>query len=369
MIKYSEALSETLKKDKTSLKMYGVDIQTKCIPDEPRKGYMDPRQLELNKQEANLFANDAKNQQKQDGIEEIRKKMGFPNLNMNTVEIHTKYEEHNFDGNVVKIWIYYPRKPEGKIIRPGFIFIHGGAWIGGTPFTVENPCRLLAERADCVVFNLDYSLAPEKPYPNGLNDCFNTLKYIYANAERFGVDKNKIGIGGDSAGGNISAVCALKDKELGTGMLKYQALIYPVVTVITSDTGDYKWRIEDYDICDEQKAIIDASLSLGRPRRGSVLDEMAIPYLQHGEDPSNPYISPLLAHTHNGLCKALIAVAEYDGLRIQGEIYGEKLKEAGVVTRVIRYKGVNHAFFDKLGVFPQAEDLVQEIANDLRSLN
>jgi acetyl esterase len=375
MRSYPESLAEILRNDKTFINMYGVKIHTKPIPDDPRPGVMDPREYQMALARADAFTkmaleNKEGSPQAPQGnpIEAMRRMMGFPNYNMNTIEIYTKYEEHNFDGNIVKLWIYYPRRPEGKTGRPGFIYIHGGGWVGGTPFAVENPCRLLVERADCVVINVDYSLAPEKPFPNAFNDCFNTLKYIYENAEKYGIDKNKIGMGGDSAGGNLTAAVAVKDRDLGTNMLKYQVLLYPAVTFVDHGIEGYEWKLSDYEMDPSQRELIEPNLRLGRPREES--DDstgMAGLYLQNNEDPKDTRISPIFADK-KGLCKALIAVAEFDGLRIQGEVYGKMLTEAGVDTRIIRYKGVGHAFLDKLGVLPQAEDVIQEIADDLISL-
>lgn len=367
MIRYDQKLSAEMQADHTSiLNGSGVSVQVKKIPDEPRAGHYDPREYTLCKAQADFFAKSASGPKKEFTIDDVRKAMGFPNLNMNTVEIYTKYEEHIFEGNTVGIWIYYPRKPEGKTGRPGFIYIHGGGWVGGTPYTVENPCRLLAERADCVVFNIDYSLAPEKPYPNAFNDCYGALRYIYGHAEQYGVDRSKLGMGGDSAGGNLTAAIALKDRDTGSNMLKYQALIYPAVTLADDDVPGYHWDINEFEMCEEQRALIEPGLQLGRPKEdGKTPDNM---YLQHGEDPHDPYISPMFAKSHRGLCKALIAVAEFDGLRLQGEYYGKMLRDAGVEARIIRYKGVGHAFLDKLGFLPQAEDLVQEMANDIVKL-
>ncbi len=369
MLQYDPSLALAMKNDHTTVDMYGIPVLTKGIPDEPRPGHMDPRELECVRKQADFFAKAAQSFSAPPSLETIRDSMGFPNLNLNTVEIYMRYEEHTFGGNTVKLWIYYPRRPAGKTGRPGFLYLHGGGWIGGTPFAVENPCRLLAERADCVVFNVDYSLAPERPYPNGFNDCWNTLVHVYEHAEDYGVDREKLGMGGDSAGGNLTAACALKDRDLGRGILKYQALLYPAVTFVTKGVPGYRWSIEDYEICEEQRALIEPGMGLGRPAKdGEDEGGMNRFYLQHGEDPADPFLSPLLAPSHRNLCRTLIAVAEFDGLRIQGEIYGKKLLEAGVDARVIRYKGVGHAFLDKLGVLPQAEDVVQEMANDLLRL-
>lgn len=133
--------------------------------------------------------------------------------------------------------------------------------------------------------------------------------------------------------------------------------------------AEYEWKLEDYEISLEQRPFIEPSILAAKPSDSEkpLLDIVGM-YLQHDEDPDDPTISPMLAKSHEGLCKALVAVAEFDGVRIQGEIYGKLLREAGVDTRIIRYKGVEHAFFNKLGYLPQAEDLIQEIASDLNKL-
>ncbi len=371
MIRYNQSLSMQMQKDTVKLTQYGTEIQLKRIPDEPRPGYFDPRESELLKHRATPFSDMSSGAAGHCTIEEIRSLMGFPNLNMNTAEIHTRFEEHDFGGNRVGIWIHWPRKPEEKKNRAGFIYLHGGGWVAGSPYFMENPCRLLAERADCVVFNIDYSLAPEKPYPNGLNDCYRALGYIYANAGKFGVDKTRIGIGGDSAGGNLAAACTVMDRDEGTRMLAYQALIYPAVTLSDTKIPEYAWRLEDYEMSEEQRSRIEPCLSLGRPagEGKTSLRGVESMYLRNNENPDEPTISPMHAQSHRGLCKTLIAVAEFDGLRIQGEVYGKLLRRAGVDTRILRYKGVCHGFLERLGFIPQAEDLVEEIAKDLLALS
>jgi acetyl esterase/lipase len=102
---------------------------------------------------------------------------------------------------------------------------------------------------------------------------------------------------------------------------------------------------------------------------GVVLHGIVVGILfRNPEDVDSPYVSPMLTVSYAGLPRTLIATADFDGLRIEGEVYGSKLAKAGVNTRIIRYMGVNHGFFDHLGIIPQAEDLVLEIAKDLKSL-
>jgi acetyl esterase/lipase len=89
-------------------------------------------------------------------------------------------------------------------------------------------------------------------------------------------------------------------------------------------------------------------------------------YIRDAAAAANPYASPILAQSHSGLPRTFVAAGEFDGLRLESELYGVKLRRAGVETRIIRYLGVGHAFMDQLGYIPQAEDLILEIAADLR---
>lgn len=369
MTQYPRELAHALRYSNLHTEMYGTDIQLKPIPDEPRPGYLDPRRFQM------TVESEKKRQQEpppaNPTLEDMRAEMGFPGWNMNTVAIWSAYEEHVWNGNPVKIWIYYPRKPEGKTGRPGLVYLHGGGWIGGSPFDLEGACRLIAERADCVVFNIDYSLAPEKPWPNGFNDCWEALCHIYKTAGKYGVDTAKLAIAGDSAGGNLAAACCLKDRDEGTHMLRYAALMYPVVTFVGTGIEGYRWSLDDYEICEEQRHLIDPGISIARPSGDdpeNIMDDMDKLYLPAGTDPRTPYISPIFAGDFHGLCKTLIVTAEFDGLRIQDELYAKMLRAHGVDTRVLRYKGMFHGFLEELGLVPQAEDLCQEIADGLRSL-
>lgn len=359
---YDKSLYEALRRAKNIVSVNGTQVNIKPIPDDARPGVPGPRELEV------LLEGAKQPHINNPSVTDIRNSMGFPNRNLNTVELYTKYEELMFGGNTVGLWRYYPRKPEGKKNRPAFLYIHGGGWMGGTPYTVENPCRLLAERADAVVFNIDYSLAPEKPFPNGFDDCWAALVHIYTNAEAYGIDPERIGIGGDSAGGNLSAALSTKDRDMGTHIIKYQALIYPMVTFRTYTTPGYQFKLEDFDMADEYRDVLLPGI-IGLSHTDIPADGPMHPdYLPNQSDMDSPYASPMLSSSFAGLPKTLVATAEFCGLRTQGEQYAALLQKAGVDVRAIRYKGATHAFLDKLGVFPQAEDLVQEMAEDILAL-
>ncbi|KAB7667735.1 alpha/beta hydrolase [Bacillus sp. B1-b2] len=370
MIRYDKSLIEILQKDTKIIENDGLSIILKPSPGEERVGYLDPIEMSIMEEH---WAGQKQREQPTSppSIEEIvsmiRESMGFPNLNLNTVEIHTKYEEiTSGSGNKVGLWRYYPRKSYNKN-RPAFLFFHGGGWLGGSVYTVENFCKLIAELADAVVFNVDYSLAPEKPYPNGINDSYSAVKHVYDNANDYGVNPNKISVGGDSAGGNLAAALSLKARDEGLSMIAMQVLLYPAVLMGDVSVDGYEWREDDFEVSEEHADIIkNRCLSLGRPSK--VEEDVILSSYITSTDLKDPYVNPALALSHEGLPKAIIVAAEFDGLRIQNEAYAKQLQAAGVDTTCYRYKGMTHAFIDKLGYLPQAEDLCMVIANELRDL-
>ncbi|MCQ4086725.1 alpha/beta hydrolase [Saccharibacillus sp. JS10] len=372
MRKYSSQDLEILKNQTSVQSVDGVDVVIKPSPGEERPGYIDPAELEIMKQHwvGDLGSRNEKNAEKppiEAMLPIIRESMGFPNYNLNTVEIHTRYEELTDSGNTVGLWRHYPRKSP-KENRPALVFFHGGGWIGGSVYTVENICRLIAELADAVVFNVDYSLAPEKPYPHGFNDNYNAVKHIYDHAEAYGIDRDRIAIGGDSAGGNYAAAVCLKAKEEGTPKIALQVLIYPCVAMADASVEGYEWKQESFDIAPEHADILlGGLLSLGKPSKRNE-DPMMNLYLPEDADVTDPYISPMLAKSHKDLPPALLIGAEFDGVRIQTEFYAKQLAEAGVQVRCLRYKGMTHAFMDKLGHVAQAEDLCIEVADAIKAL-
>lgn len=360
MKKYEKILVEKLQLSDKTIENNGVEILLKDSPLEKRSGYLDPIEKEFID---NSWMNSMENSEMpplEMLIPIMRNGMGFPNLNLNTQEMITKHEDINLEGNQVELWHYFKRRTENKK-RSCLIYYHGGGWIGGTPYVTENPCKLIAELADAVVFNIGYSLAPEKPFPNGLNDCFNALKHIYENADYYEIDKNRITVAGDSAGGNYAAAVALKARDEKLPIIYQQILIYPAVAMADAMAEGYVWDQSLYDISQEEAGDIIPGLGIGKPAKYGE-DPIVLSYLENPEDINNPYISPMMAESHANLPKALIAVAEFDGLRLQGEFYASQLKKAGIETKVLRYKGVTHAFLDKLGYLPQSEDLCIEIA-------
>lgn len=371
MRKYDAIAIEKLQNGTSIIENNGIPVILKPSPGEERPGYLDPMELSLMGDHWAGRSNGGEPAElppMEILIPIMRENMGFPNINLNTVEIHTKYEEITDSGNKVGLWRYYPRKSEKNRKRPALVFFHGGGWIGGRVYTVENFCKLIAELADAVVFNVDYSLAPEKPFPNGLNDNYYAVKHVYDHAEEYGIDSEKICVGGDSAGGNYAAAVSLKAKDAGTPKIAMQILIYPAVTMADAKIEGYEWSEDFFEVSEEHKDIIqNGLLSLGKPKQFGE-DLFLRAYISNESDIYNPYVSPMFAESHARLPKALLIGAEFDGLRVHTEFYAKQLIEAGVETTCIRYKGMTHAFIDKLGHLPQSEDLCIEIANAIRNL-
>lgn len=363
MREYDKKLVEILNKKGYRIIINGVPVEEKRVPDDDVPNRLDPRAYKREIEMQEKMADEVPPQKKEtkDMIsamppyKEIRKRMGGFNYNLNTIEIYTKYIEVPTSVGKVPVWIHYPRFMEGK--RPAFIHVHGGAFFGGSPFVLENHCRLISELADCVTFDIDYGLAPEHPYPIPCTQVYEVLCYIHDHADEFSVDAEKIMMAGDSAGGNLTAVCAQMDRDKGTNYIKAQVLIYAKLTFTNHLLPGYCRDESVFEITDEQKDLLPSLIHIGSDESNA--EDEAV-YVQGKYDITTPYISPAFGKKE-GLPQTLFIQAEYDGLRLEGEFYAKQLMEANVPVRMIRYCGVNHGFFDLLGILPQVEAAVNEI--------
>lgn len=335
-----------------------LNIIIKRIPDLDSIGDLDPRVKELwVHQEQNKPPIDI--DLSQIPIETIRSFMGFDNMDITVGEIETTYKSIEGRNGEIPIRIYSPRKDQPM---PAVVFFHGGAFFGGSLKAVENFCKCIAERAGAVVVSVDYRLAPENKFPKGFHDCFDSVKWVYENANALNVNPEQIAVSGDSAGGNLSAACALMDRDLGTHMIKLQALIYPTVILSRESNEYFTWDLNEYTIQNNHELIEGIITGLLE------LPDVSKLYVEKSEELKNPYISPLLAQDLSNLPETLVITAEYDYLRLEGEAYARRLSQAGVKVKTIRYNGIDHAFIDKIGILPQAEDCAEEIASSIKQL-
>lgn len=338
-----------------------VTVKIKPIPDENRLGALDPRVFNyVNcRLKTTIKATEEKSQIENINVEGLRCQMGSVNedLTENKVEISNKLikvNDHYINANVYGS--YHKSKKKTAIV-----FLHGGGFLGGSSKILDNQCKLLSEKSDSIVISLDYRLAPENPFPCAIEDCIKAIEWIYDNSICFGIDKDKIVVAGESAGANLAAVCSLNDKR---NLIKLQIFIYGALDLIKKEDTFYNWNYDLYEIFEDHRNCI-----ISRLDRFSNLNKLANElYIQNGFKASNPNISPIYSEKLYKSPKTLIIEAEFDYFRICNDIFAEKLAENGVDVEVIRYLGMDHGFFNRLGDYPQAEDCIIEIAKAVRKL-
>ncbi len=253
-----------------------------------------------------------------------------------------------------------PRGPIGlRILRshgldpkaPALIFYHGGGFVIGSLDTHEAACRLLAQQARCAVVMVDYRLAPEDPFPAGIEDAQAAYAYIARHADAFGLDARRLAIGGDSAGGNLTALVALHARDHLPKDLPqpvYQLLIYPAI-----------------DFTRKHASHRDFS-------QGYVLDEPTkdwfINHYFSGDEPvamDSPRTSPIYADSLEGLPPAMVITAGFDPLRDEGQAYAAAMREAGVSVQERCWEETIHGVLNFAGAVSQGKALLMEAAEGL----
>jgi acetyl esterase/lipase len=216
-------------------------------------------------------------------------------------------------------------RPSQDAILGLVVYFHGGGWVLGSVATHDHVARALAAESGCAVLSVDYRLAPEHPFPAGLDDAFAVSAWTHENARSLGCDSDRLAIGGDSAGANLAAVVT----QSGRFPFRFQLLVYPV-TDARGGTASYEELADGF--------------WLTRAGMRWFLEH----YLSGGEGtPDDPRVSPLLADDEALAASppTLVITAELDPLRDEGEAYAERLRAAGVAAETTRYDGMIHGFF------------------------
>lgn len=249
----------------------------------------------------------------------------------------------------VKVVTVRPVGTEDKN-RPGVIYLHGGGWVLGNFVTHERLMRDLATQANAVMIFVEYSPAPEKQHPVQLDQAYAVLKYVADNPSEFGVDPNRLALAGDSVGGQMVAVTAVRAKAHGPD-IDAMVMFYPVTTAdLTSPS--YK-EFKD----------------------GPWLTKAAMTwfwkaYLPKGTDSTDPMVSPLNYSPKRlaGLPPALVITDANDVLRDEGETFAAKLTLAGVETQGTRYNFTTHDFvmLNAYAQTPATKAAITEAANFLK---
>ena len=259
-------------------------------------------------------------------------------------------EEAHADGPAgpIPLRVYRPAVNHGGAPLPILVWYHGGGWVIGDLDTADTTCRKLANRAGVLVISVDYRLAPEHPAPAPLEDAWAALGWVGEQAGALGGDPVRLAVGGDSAGGNLSALVAVRARDDGARALRHQLLVYPA-TDLTRSHPSHAENGDGYLLTNEAMSWFLAH------------------YLGPADDPKHPSLSPLYVDDLSGVADASIITAELDPLRDEGEAYAARLRDSGVAVDLRRYDGMTHGFFQIGGITPVADAAVSEAASRLRA--
>ena len=254
------------------------------------------------------------------------------------ITLHTEHRD-------IPARIYRPAGPVGR--RGGLVHFHGGGWTLGDLGSADAVSRWLAHHAGVVVISVAYRLAPEHPFPAALDDALAAYVHVATHARAYGLDPDRIGVSGESAGGNLAAVIAQE---------KAQDALAPTLQVLFQPCTDLSTKHDSYRLFGQGLTMTEAQVDFYREK-----------YLGTDGSPTDPRISPLLAEDLSGVAPAYISTAGFDVLRDEGEAYARKLEEAGVPVTLARTPSLAHSAINAPGVCPPAREALRAAAQHIHT--
>ena len=242
---------------------------------------------------------------------------------------------------------FYAPTTNGSAPVPLIVFFHGGGWVLGDLETHDSICRFLVPNTGAAVLSIDYRLAPEHPFPAGVEDSIEAFRWACEEAPALGADPRRVAVCGDSAGGDLAAVVSLLTRDDDGPKPAMQALLYPVTDAI----GGQRSR----EVYAEGFLLTAADMGWYEER-----------YLQGANADTDPRASVLRADDLRGLPPAYVCTAGMDPLRDEGEEYAERLREAGNQVALRRHPGLVHTFANMTGISRTARAAMHEVAGALR---
>lgn len=241
----------------------------------------------------------------------------------------------------IPLRLYRPAGAAAGAMLPVLVYFHGGGWVIGDLDTHDPLCRHLANASHCAVVSVEYRMGPEHRFPAAVEDAFAATRWVAAQAEGLGLDPGRLALGGDSAGGNLTAVVCLMAREAGAPRIGYQLLFYPA-TDLGMGFPSQQLYAEGYLL----------TRSNQRWFHGH--------YLRGEEDKADWRASPLRAESLAGLPPAYVLTAGYDPLCDEGEAYARRMVAAGVRVTCHRFPGQIHGFLTMGRVIPAAAEALDE---------
>jgi acetyl esterase/lipase len=246
----------------------------------------------------------------------------------------------------VPVRVYRPHGARSGPL-PLVVNFHGGGWTIGSLDMADWLCSNVAVALPAVVVSVDYRLAPQHRWPIAAEDCYAALVDVAGRAGELGADPDRLAVMGDSAGGNLAAVVSLMSRDRSGPAIGFQGLLYPATDLTLGSPS------------------IEANAHAPILTRDDVL-AFRNHYLG-GQDPQQPYASPLFAADHRGLPRALVQVAEHDPIRDDGLRYADALRAAGVPVRTTEYVGMPHGYLSFPRLCRAAPQALAELCSEIRS--
>ncbi|MFB7217495.1 alpha/beta hydrolase [Streptomyces sp. NPDC056227] len=234
----------------------------------------------------------------------------------------------------VPVRIYTPVEADNYGV---LVYFHGGAFFLGSLETHDHVARSLAKETGLKIVSVGYRLAPEAAFPAGLDDCYAVVRWAAEEGASLAWDGTTLAIVGDSSGGTFVAAVAARAHDDGFDRITHQVLYYPSLDL-------------DFDV-DRYASLRENAVGFGLETAG--LKPFNAFYIDSGADPADPLVSPVKRGDLTGLPPTLIVTAQHDPLRDEGELYGRRLREAGVEATVSRYEGAGHGFVQHFSWIPE----------------
>lgn len=254
------------------------------------------------------------------------------------------------DGQPLQIRVVRPEGATGEL--PVFMFFHGGGWVLGDYPTHERLIRDLVVGSGAAAVYVDYTPSPEAQFPTAINQAYAATRWVAEHGQEIGVDGSRLAVAGNSVGGNMAAVVAIKAKEAGTPKLRFQALLWPV-TDANFNNASYNQFAEGHFLTRNMMQWFWNSYTTDPRQRDDI------------------HASPLRASLEQlkGLPPALVQTAEMDVLRDEGEAYARKLDAAGVPVTAVRYNGMIHDYglLNVLSTVPAVRSAMDQAAQALKT--
>ena len=255
----------------------------------------------------------------------------------------------------IPVRVYYPRKPEKCNPSSIIVYFHGGGFVFGNNDTYDGLLKKLAHVTRCIVISAEYRLSPGVHYPVAVNDCYFVLQWVASHMKLLGAEGKKIGVAGDSAGGNLAAVMTLMSRDKGGPPIAWQVLYYPSTTM-----RDTMYR---------SRAYFAGSYGRFYMLSEDFMMQVKKDYLGAYPDDRDPYVSPLDARLTPNLPPALIVTAKCDPLRDEGGDYAHRLAQKGVPVMYREAKGMIHGFISFYPLLRQGRKALRLTAGFINELN